>query len=34
MISSLKIKLSRSWKFWRNWNVPLILLETILMRRV
>jgi hypothetical protein len=27
MISSLKIKLNPSWKFWRNWNVPLILLE-------
>ncbi len=27
MISSLKIKLNRSWKFWRNWNVPLALLE-------
>ncbi len=29
MISSLKIKLNlnRSWKFWRNWNVPLVLLE-------
>jgi hypothetical protein len=27
MISSLKIKLNRSWKFQRNWNVPLILLE-------
>jgi len=22
MISSLKIKLNSSWKFWRNWNVP------------
>jgi hypothetical protein len=28
MISSLKIKLNHSWKFWRNWNVPLLLLET------
>jgi hypothetical protein len=27
MNSSLKIKLYRSWKFWRNWNVPLVLLE-------
>jgi hypothetical protein len=27
MISSLKIKLYRSWKFWRNWNVPLVMLE-------
>jgi hypothetical protein len=27
MISSLKIKLNRSWKFLRNWNVPLVLLE-------
>jgi len=27
MISSLKIKLNRSWKFWRNWNAPLVLLE-------
>ncbi len=27
MISSLKIKLYRTWKFWRNWNVPLVLLE-------
>ncbi len=26
MISSLKIKLNRSWKFRRNWNVPLVLL--------
>jgi hypothetical protein len=24
MISSMKIKLSCSWKFWRNWNVPLL----------
>jgi len=27
MISSLKIKLNRSWKFRRNWNVPLMSLE-------
>jgi hypothetical protein len=27
MIFSLKIKLNRSWKFWRNWNVTLVLLE-------
>jgi hypothetical protein len=27
MISSLEIKLNRSWKFWKNWNVPLVLLE-------
>jgi hypothetical protein len=27
MISSMKIKLNRSWKFRRNWNVPLVLLE-------
>jgi len=27
MISSLKIKINCSWKFWRNWNVPLVLLE-------
>ncbi len=27
MISSLKIKLDPSWKFWRNQNVPLVLLE-------
>jgi len=27
MISSLKIKLNCSWKFRRNWNVPLRLLE-------
>jgi hypothetical protein len=27
MISSLKIKLNPRWKFWRNWNVPLVLLE-------
>jgi hypothetical protein len=27
MISSLKIKLNHSWKFWRNWNVPLVFLE-------
>jgi hypothetical protein len=27
MISSLKIKLNSIWKFRRNWNVPLVLLE-------
>ncbi len=27
MTSSLKIKLNQSWEFWRNWNVPLVLLE-------
>jgi hypothetical protein len=27
MISSLKIKLNRSWKFRMNWNVPFMLLE-------
>jgi hypothetical protein len=27
MISSLKIKLNRSWTYWRKWNVPLVLLE-------
>jgi hypothetical protein len=27
MISSLKIKLNHSWKFRRNWNVPLVLSE-------
>jgi len=27
MISSLKIKLNCSWKFRRNWNVPLLVLE-------
>jgi len=27
MIFSLKIKLNCSWKFRRNWNVPLVLLE-------
>jgi hypothetical protein len=27
MISSLNIKLNCSWKFRRNWNVPLMLLE-------
>jgi hypothetical protein len=27
MISSLKIKLNRSWKIRRNWNVHLVLLE-------
>ncbi len=27
MISSLKIKLNHSWKYRRNWNVPLVLLE-------
>jgi hypothetical protein len=27
MISSLKVKLNCSWKFQRNWNVPLVLLE-------
>jgi hypothetical protein len=26
-IFSLKIKLNGSWKFGRNWNVPLVLLE-------
>jgi len=27
MIFSLKIKLNRNWKFRRNWNVPLVLVE-------
>jgi hypothetical protein len=27
MISSLKTKLNHSWKFQRNWNVPLVLFE-------
>jgi len=27
MISSLKTKLNHTWKFWRNWNVPLVFLE-------
>ncbi len=27
VISSLKIKLNSSWKFERNWNLPLVLLE-------
>ncbi len=27
MISSLKIKLNCNWKFLRNWNVPLVLVE-------
>jgi hypothetical protein len=27
VIYSLKIKLNCSWKFWRNWNVTLVLLE-------
>ncbi len=27
MISLLKINLNCSWKFWRNWNVLLVLLE-------
>jgi hypothetical protein len=27
MISSLKMKLNLSWKFQKNWNVPLVLLE-------
>jgi hypothetical protein len=27
MIYSLKIKLNRSWKFRRNWNVHLVFLE-------
>ncbi len=27
MIFSLKIELNPSWKFQRNWNVPLVLLE-------
>jgi hypothetical protein len=30
-IFSLKIKLNRSWKFWRNWNVPFGILGKILM---
>jgi hypothetical protein len=25
MISCLTIKLNRIWKFWRNWNVPILL---------
>ncbi len=25
MSSSLKMELNCSWKFWRNWNVPLVL---------
>ncbi len=28
IIFSLKIKLNRSWNFQRNWNVPLVLLES------
>jgi hypothetical protein len=27
MISSLQTKLNPSWKFWRSWNVPMVLLE-------
>jgi hypothetical protein len=27
MISSLTIKLHCSWNFWRNWNVPWVLLK-------
>ncbi len=27
MIFSLKIKLNCNWKFWRDWNMPLVLLE-------
>jgi hypothetical protein len=27
MISSLKINLNRGRNFWKNWNVPLVLLE-------
>jgi hypothetical protein len=27
MISSLKLKLNCSWKFRRNWSVPVVLLE-------
>jgi hypothetical protein len=27
IISSLKIKINQSWKFRRNWNLPLLLLE-------
>jgi hypothetical protein len=27
MISSFKIKLNCNWKFWKTWNVPLVLLE-------
>jgi hypothetical protein len=27
IISSLKIRLNRSWRFQRNWNVPLVVLE-------
>jgi hypothetical protein len=26
-VISLKFKFNHSWKFWRNWNVPLVLLE-------
>jgi hypothetical protein len=29
MISSLKIELNPSWKFRRNWNVPLVVLLEI-----
>ncbi len=28
MIYSLETKLNRNWNFWRNWNVPLLFLET------
>ncbi len=27
MVFSLKIKLNHSWKFWRHWNVPLVLFK-------
>jgi hypothetical protein len=33
MISSLKIKLNRSWKFRRNWNVHLVLFKKILFSK-
>jgi hypothetical protein len=34
MISSLKIKFNHSWKFRRNWNVPLVFVGKILMRSI
>jgi len=27
MMSSLKFKFNHSWNLWKNWNVPLVLLE-------
>ncbi len=34
LIFSLKFKLNRSWKFWRNWNVPFGVVGKMLMSRI